>query len=284
MAKRGRQPLPLPADLAGRLATMTTADLALHYDVGNSVIKRWVRENGLPQPMVRKADPVRTSKGATWQALNTAEKIDVAKTPRKLTGFWAKVNKGTGGCWQWIGKSRSARGYGQFSFGGFNMAAHRASWMINRGVIPADIHVLHSCDNPLCVRPDHLFLGTNQDNYDDRDRKGRVAHGDRHTRSKLTAALVLEIRASREPDAVWAKRLGVHASTITSARDGTHWKRVPGATRGVNVKRKLTPEQVRELRALHQAGEKCTVLGSRFGISQAMAWQVANGNAYRSVE
>lgn len=208
--------------------------LSRHYKVPPNTIKRWAREQGLaiqkrpkvPPKHVRGRGSIYTSQGRAWQSLNTQAKIDSAKTERKLAAFWARVRKRDGGCWLWTGQIHKARGYGYFSFGGFNMNAHRVSWMIHRGVIPADMHVLHSCDNRLCVRPGHLFLGTNQDNYDDRDRKGRVAHGDRHTRSKLTAALVREIRASSESDDVWAKRLGVWRTTITYARDGTHWKRV----------------------------------------------------------
>jgi hypothetical protein len=177
------------------------------------------------------SDPVRTSKGRTWQSLNTPEKLTAANTPAQIARFWAKVQRGDS-CWTWSGSIHKARGYGQFNYAGFNMFAHRASWMINRGVIPADTWVLHKCDNPVCVRPDHLFLGTNQDNYDDRDAKNRVRHGSRHPRAKLTEALVIELRASSEGDSVWAKRLGVYSTTIRDARRGAKWKRVPGANPG----------------------------------------------------
>lgn len=95
--------------------------------------------------------------------------------------FWSKVRKGQG-CWEWVaGKTKS--GYGQLQARKIQkqpMLAHRVSWQIEHGPIAGGLHVLHRCDNPACVRPSHLFLGTQVDNNDDRDKKGRVASGDRN--------------------------------------------------------------------------------------------------------
>jgi hypothetical protein len=114
--------------------------------------------------------------------------------------FWAKVDKRTaGGCWEWNG-SRKARGYGQINAGGRGGAmlkAHRVSWAIHFGSIPDGLHVLHRCDNPPCVNPDHLFLGTNKDNASDCKSKGRKASlaGEQNGRAKLNCGAVLAIRA-----------------------------------------------------------------------------------------
>lgn len=88
--------------------------------------------------------------------------------------FWARVQK-TDGCWLWTGTIR--RKYGLFTFRKapakwITRGAHRSSWEIHYGPIPAGLGVLHKCDNPPCVRPDHLFLGTQKDNMDDRVAKG----------------------------------------------------------------------------------------------------------------
>lgn len=98
--------------------------------------------------------------------------------------FWAKVNKDgptlrpeLGPCWEWTGYR--ARGYGvmrRASLYRFQIATHRYSWMLANGPIPDGLLVCHRCDNPPCVRPDHLFLGTTADNTRDRDAKGRGRH------------------------------------------------------------------------------------------------------------
>jgi hypothetical protein len=87
--------------------------------------------------------------------------------------FWGKVKK-SDGCWEWQAY-RDEDGYGSVgSFGNADrMSTHRYSWVLHNGPIPADLFVLHRCDNPPCVRPDHLFLGTVLDNNRDAIAKGR---------------------------------------------------------------------------------------------------------------
>lgn len=83
------------------------------------------------------------------------------------------------GCWEWKGH-RNQAGYGEFCVNGErHTRAHRFMWEAIHGSI-GSLHVLHKCDNPPCCNPDHLFLGTQQDNMKDRDLKGRVAHGANH--------------------------------------------------------------------------------------------------------
>lgn len=93
--------------------------------------------------------------------------------------FWSKVTK-TDSCWLWTGK-KVGMGYGSFAHGKHHAVkhyrAHRLSYEWAYGSIPAGLNVLHDCDNPACVRPDHLKLGTHQDNMDDKVRKGRQAKG-----------------------------------------------------------------------------------------------------------
>jgi hypothetical protein len=106
--------------------------------------------------------------------------------------FWRKVTK-TDSCWVWSA-SRNGKGYGQINRNKKPVLAHRLSWELHFGKIPEDRSVLHRCDNPACVRPDHLFLGTQADNIADMVKKGRVAAGTRLPHTKLTDAQVLEIR------------------------------------------------------------------------------------------
>lgn len=88
--------------------------------------------------------------------------------------FWAKVDQ-NGDCWEWMA-SRLPRGYGLFTphGRGSRSYAHRTSWEIHFGPIPAGLWVLHHCDNPSCVRPSHLFLGTRADNMNDAANKSRL--------------------------------------------------------------------------------------------------------------
>jgi hypothetical protein len=138
--------------------------------------------------------------------------------------FWAKVNK-TDGCWLWTGAVMS-KGYGTLRMGKTTQLAHRVSWSVHRGLIHDELCVLHHCDVPLCVNPQHLFLGTREDNNKDRNMKGRSATGDRngsrkhpesrpHLRgescggAKLTWPLIRQVRALYATGRYSHRRLGV---------------------------------------------------------------------------
>ena len=106
------------------------------------------------------------------------------------------------GCWEWQGGGTPA-GYGITTVNKRTTYMHRLSWEIHRGPIPSGMCVCHRCDNPSCVRPDHLFLGTAKDNCLDRKRKGRNApgeatrhRGEHHGMAKLSASDVAEIRSA----------------------------------------------------------------------------------------
>lgn len=110
--------------------------------------------------------------------------------------FWSKVNK-TNTCWEWIASAKNKDGYGGFKSGAKTVLAHRFSWELHNGpILDISLCVCHRCDNPKCVRPEHLFLGTKNDNNQDKVKKNRQAKmkGENHPSVKLTHEQVREIR------------------------------------------------------------------------------------------
>lgn len=125
------------------------------------------------------------------------KKIRRIKKGTETERFWAHVDKDGAKildtqCWEWT-RPRTLRGYGVFFMNSTYRAAHRASWQLHQGDI-GDLCVLHRCDNPPCIRPDHLFLGTFDDNNKDKAKKGRAPKGEGHKSTKVSDQAILEIR------------------------------------------------------------------------------------------
>jgi len=134
------------------------------------------------------------------------------------------------GCWLWMGMLKDT-GYGHFCFKQKTVRAHRASWEIYNGAIPDGLHVLHRCDNRSCVNPEHLFLGTHQDNMRDCHEKGRAIgpQGEAAHLAKLTTDDVLAIRAmpyDRRTLSTLSRQYGVSTQTIHKIIKRKTWKHV----------------------------------------------------------
>lgn len=155
-----------------------------------------------------------------------------ANQPKPLAARFARFVHRTDdlfGCWLWTGRT-AGRGYGYISRGRRREGdayAHRVAWELAYGPIPDGLWVLHQCDTPHCVRPDHLFLGTHRDNMRDMLAKGRDRlTGERNHRARLTAEQVQTIRHSDESLRTLATHFGVAIRTIRDVRRRKNWKHV----------------------------------------------------------
>lgn len=137
----------------------------------------------------------------------------------------------TGTCWNWNG-CKTPDGYGLIRHNGPQELAHRASWMVYRGPIPEGMCVLHHCDNPACVNPDHLFLGSHRDNMADCAAKQRIRNGNQkgssNGHSKLTEQDIPNIRSLSKSfsHSTIAKCFDVSRRTISAVVEGKNWKHV----------------------------------------------------------
>jgi hypothetical protein len=166
-------------------------------------------------------------------------------TPKDIERFWSKVDT-SGECWEWT--AGCVAGYGRININtnGINkeVGAHRVSYELHYGTIPEGLLVCHHCDNPRCVRPDHLFLGTPADNSKDAARKGRMLAGDRHP-SRLRP----ETRPRGEN----------------------------------NTNAKLTDEKVRAIRERHSAGVYIKALAREYGVDKKAIQNIVRRITWRHV-
>ena len=155
-----------------------------------------------------------------------------------VTRFWSKVDKSgpipahrpeLGPCWVWTA-GLYKDGYGLFKHNGRLWRAPRYSYTEAYGPLSANVFVLHHCDNRTCVRPDHLFLGSQRDNMADRQRKRRQCYGSRNGRAKLVESDVVVIRnlsAGGQCNAAIARQFGVSSVMVGLIVSGRSWRHVP---------------------------------------------------------
>ena len=148
--------------------------------------------------------------------------------------FWSKVDK-SGECWLWTG-CRDRRGYGRFRFRGRTSLAHRVSWTLTHGQPSDDLFVLHRCDTPSCVNPDHLFMGTQTDNMRDCSSKGRTSrhasslHGNNNGNSRFTPEQVRQMRtmhSNGHSRVDISKRFGASKTSVAYIVTRRYWRHFP---------------------------------------------------------
>lgn len=161
-----------------------------------------------------------------WQRHGDANYKKSTLRERFDNGYTKKSN----GCWDWNG-SKDNYGYGFFSVGKKMRRVHRVSWNLYNGEILNGLYVLHKCDNPSCVNPDHLFLGTQQDNMRDRAVKGRNpdTRGCKNGRAKLKEDDIIEIRKlllNGETRTSIAVKFNVSTAAIRHIDIGKTWSNI----------------------------------------------------------
>jgi hypothetical protein len=202
--------------------------------------------------------------------------------------FWPLINK-TENCWLWLGPTEEPHpGYirGAPSIG--KDRPHRVSWKLHFGDIPKDLEVCHKCDNPLCVRPDHLFLGTHLENMQDAQNKNRLVgnkgqlFGELHPLSKLTIESVRSIRTRPyEQYSVLANEFNVSIATISDIQKGRTWNEpkhnLPAAPQ-LGIRRKINSVIADIIRESKKAGIE---LAAEYGISTTLVSQIKNNQAWK---
>jgi hypothetical protein len=157
--------------------------------------------------------------------------------------FWKYVRK-EDWHWRWTGPMKDKK-YGYLRlWDGREITAHRYSWLLHCGELSDGVNVLHRCDTPWCVNPDHLWAGSLVENNADRDKKGRTSKGEFHY-------------SRRHPEKV------ARGERVHSAR--------------------LRPDDVRIIRERHAAGESQTSLGARYGVTQSAIWAIINGKSWKHI-
>ena len=201
---------------------------------------------------------------------------------KDILRWWSKINIDgpkmdhmNDNCWEWTERLHG-KGYGRFTYGDgerrYSISSHRISWFLVHGDIPEGLHVLHYCDNRICARPKHLFLGTNGDNRRDSIAKGRAAT----TMHLITDEEVRRLRSLWESGEANQKELANQFGISVGAVGGiVHYQTrtkplIPGGAPYIRKYRILLPDQVREIRKRYIPRDKTNggkSLAVEFGVS-----------------
>jgi len=233
-----------------------------------------------------------------------------------LKDLFSYTERDERGCWNWTRRSKQ-NGYGVAYLGKERWLAHRAAYTLVKGAIPEGMSVCHSCDNPACINPDHLWLGTHKENMHDAIKKGRsskppVHVGEDHWRHKYPEMVE---RGEDNPNAIKTDeevialrrdyvagtplsdlyvRYQVTKATIHDYTSGRSWKHLLGidgsptleelkqecARRRRNNSR-LTQEDIPIIRKRLAAGEFCTVVAQDYGVSKMTIWDIKHHRTWR---
>jgi len=230
----------------------------------------------------------RQSGGPNWQPPKHVPRKPCRTAEMRL---WEKIDKrGPDECWEWLGAKLSF-GHGQFRYNGKTELAHRVVYRLTRGEIPPGKCVLHTCDNPGCCNPRHLWLGDRTDNNRDMWAKGRgykppVHFGSANNMTNLTEEDVRFIRASNLKVAELADRFNVTKVCISNIKHGKTWKWLdPDKPFSTRKRDKLTNTRVKEIRALLAEGNlQQKEIAELYGVSASTICLINKGKIWKHVE
>lgn len=197
-------------------------------------------------------------------------------------GFWSRVKKGEG-CWEWQGGT-SDRGYGRIKVNGKMRRAHRVAWALTHGRDPTKM-VLHTCDNPSCVRPDHLYEGNHAENMRDRAVRGRLdQRGTKNPAQHLFPEEVLAIRADPRTQADIASSYGISQSHVSQIKRRTIWGHLdgpPSVSCAKPPRRGLDADTVSEIIEFRNRGWTYRELSTQFGVSKSHVGRICRGESWK---
>lgn len=207
-------------------------------------------------------------------------------TPGACVRFWSKIDiRDEDECWPWTAAVGS-RGYGKFSWRVgrgvcHTVNAHRLMLQMKEGPFPAHLVVRHTCDNPICVNPAHLLLGTALDNAHDKVERQRQACGEENGRAMIDESVVVEIRrraAAGESICALAQDIGLGESATLAAVRGLTWKHVPGAVPFTRHYQPPTLAMGAEARRRVWAGESLGAVARALGVDRSTLKNIVRGN------
>jgi|SaaInlV_200m_DNA_3_1039701.scaffolds.fasta_scaffold02567_5 predicted DNA-binding protein YlxM (UPF0122 family) len=210
-----------------------------------------------------------------------------------LDRFWSKVEFkylengeiDTNACMEWTAGT-NYNSYGQFTIGKIHYLTHRFSFECFNGPVDFDLVVRHTCNNPLCLNPLHLKVGTQQENIDDM----MAANRQSKNVESLTKKQVLEIKELLDQYVkiiVIAERYNVHFQTISNIRRGKYWSRITGIKKGdyeQNINHGiLVKEQLLEIKNLFGLGVKSRIIAEQFDVSEGTISNIRRGNFWSNI-
>lgn len=188
------------------------------------------------------------------------------------------------GCWNWIGAKHDS-GYGRIQIRPRLWPVHRFIYESCHGVeLNRKIFVCHSCDNPACINPNHLFAGDALANNRDSVLKGRNSHGEKSKEALISSATAISIAKKEGKYSDVAAEYGVSMSVVIQIKQGKRWKQtVPTELRKQSKPgyfRKLSPDAVRSIKS---SPERTAILANQFGVSQTMIRRIKRGASYADI-